>query len=317
MIASLILAAGGSRRLGRPKQLEPWGSSTLLGHVIDTGGQVQLHQRVDRLVGRIDDIHEALVRANLVLVARILVDVRRDQDRVALLAGGQFEDRCGSWTDRDGHRRSGLGLGLDASLAGEPPRTVEDVAHRRWLVSDDVVIIRRKVQDAVFGSAVDLIKYHMEIRGIGILNIKDLFGVSSIRRSKKIELVVELVAWLEDIEVERLGLDKHTYSILDLEIPYLKIPVRPGRDLTMIKKLSNHIVVLGYGRMGRAVVDVLRERLGLTGTHVGCDTSQCGACTVQLDGVSVLSCLVPAGRAAGLPVNDARQPGGQGRPQRQ
>jgi HPr kinase/phosphorylase len=103
----------------------------------------------------------------------------------------------------------------------------------------------------------------MEIRGIGILNIKDLFGVSSIRRSKKIELVVELVAWLEDIEVERLGLDKHTYSILDLEIPYLKIPVRPGRDLTMIIEVAarNHLLHrMGYNA-ARDFDDKLKDKL--------------------------------------------------------
>jgi HPr kinase/phosphorylase len=117
------------------------------------------------------------------------------------------------------------------------------------LVGDDTVVIKRKTQGAIFGSAADIIKYHMEIRGIGILNIKDLFGVSSIRQSKKIELVVELVEWLEDIKVERLGLDKHSYSILDLEIPYLKIPVRPARDLTMIIEVAarNHLLQrMGY-----------------------------------------------------------------------
>jgi len=131
------------------------------------------------------------------------------------------------------------------------------------LVSDDVVIIRRKIQDAVFGSSADLIKYHMEIRGLGILNIKDLFGVSSIRKSKKIELVVELVQWLEDLKVERLGLEERTYSILGLDIPYLEIPVRPARDLTMIIEVAarNHLL----RRMGfdaaRQFTETLHQRL--------------------------------------------------------
>ena len=131
------------------------------------------------------------------------------------------------------------------------------------LVGDDVVVIRRKVQGAVFGSAADLIKYHMEIRGLGIINIKDLFGVSSIRKNKKIELVVELVEWLEDLNVERLGLDERTYSILDLEIPYLKVPVRPARDITMIIEVASRNYLLQ--RMGfyaaREFDDTLNERL--------------------------------------------------------
>jgi len=131
------------------------------------------------------------------------------------------------------------------------------------LVGDDVVVIKRKIQDAVFGSAADLIKYHMEIRGLGILNIKDLFGVSSIRRSKKIELVVELVQWLEDLKVERLGLDERTYSILGLDIPYLEIPVRPARDLTMIIEVAarNHLLRrMGYDA-AREFSETLHERL--------------------------------------------------------
>jgi HPr kinase/phosphorylase len=103
----------------------------------------------------------------------------------------------------------------------------------------------------------------MEIRGLGILNIKDLFGVSSIRQNKKIELVVELVQWLEDLKVERLGLDALTYSILGLDIPYLKIPVRPARDLTMIIEVAarNHLLQRMGFYAAREFDDSLHERL--------------------------------------------------------
>jgi HPr kinase/phosphorylase len=117
------------------------------------------------------------------------------------------------------------------------------------LVGDDVIVIKRRVPRFLFGSGADLIKYHMEIRGLGIINIKDLYGVSSIRRSKKIELVVELVEWLQGEEVERVGLDEHTYSILGVEIPFLKIPVRPARDLSLIIEVAarNHLLKrMGY-----------------------------------------------------------------------
>ena len=117
------------------------------------------------------------------------------------------------------------------------------------LVGDDLVVIRRKVPGVLFGRAAELIKHHMETRGLGIINIKDLFGVSSIRQNKKIELVIELVEWQKDLEVERLGLDEHKYSILDVEIPHLRIQVRPGRDLTMILEVAarNHLLKrMGY-----------------------------------------------------------------------
>jgi HPr kinase/phosphorylase len=117
------------------------------------------------------------------------------------------------------------------------------------LVGDDLVVIRKKVPGVLFGRATELIKHHIEIRGLGIINIKDLFGVSSIRQDKKIELVVELVDWQQDLEVERLGLDEHTYAILDVEIPHLRIQVRPGRNLTLILEVAarNHLLKrMGY-----------------------------------------------------------------------
>jgi len=127
------------------------------------------------------------------------------------------------------------------------------------LVGDDVVIIRKRVQDAVFGSAVDLIEHHMEIRGLGILNIRDLFGVASICKSKQVQLVVELVEWAGDLKVERLGFDEQTYPILGVEIPYLRIPVRSGRHLTMIIDVAarDHLV----RRMGYSAAKEFEEKL--------------------------------------------------------
>lgn len=137
------------------------------------------------------------------------------------------------------------------------------VARGHRLVGDDVVVLRRKMQDAIFGSAENLIKYHMEIRGLGILNIRDLFGVSSIRKSKKIELVVELVEWHDELKVERLGLEDNTYSMLGLEIPYLNIPVRPARDLTMIVEVAarNHLLRRMGFNAAKEFDKTLNERL--------------------------------------------------------
>lgn len=127
------------------------------------------------------------------------------------------------------------------------------------LVGDDIVIIKRKASDVLFASGADLIKYHMEIRGLGIINIKDLYGVSSIRQNKKIELVVELVEWQQGVEIERLGLDEHKYSILGVDIPYLKIPVRPARDLSLIIEVAarNHLLK----RMGYNAAQEFDEKL--------------------------------------------------------
>jgi HPr kinase/phosphorylase len=79
-----------------------------------------------------------------------------------------------------------------------------------------------------------VIQHHMEIRGLGIINIRQLFGVEAIREQKRIGLVIELVAWGEQIEYDRVGLEEEQYSLLGVDVPMLKIPVTPGRNLSTI-----------------------------------------------------------------------------------
>ena len=85
---------------------------------------------------------------------------------------------------------------------------------------------------------IELIEHHMEIRGLGIINIKDLFGVAAIRDRKLVEIVVELVEWNPIYEYDRLGIDEHKYTILEVPLPYLKIPVSPGRNITTIIEVA-------------------------------------------------------------------------------
>jgi HPr kinase/phosphorylase len=84
----------------------------------------------------------------------------------------------------------------------------------------------------------------MEIRGLGIINIKDLFGVAAIRERKKIEIVMELVEWDPQVEYDRLGVEDRKYRILDVEVPMLVVPVRPGRNMTTIIEVAarNHLL---------------------------------------------------------------------------
>jgi HPr kinase/phosphorylase len=161
---------------------------------------------------------------------------------------------------------SGVGILLiGKSGIGKSECALGLVERGHRLVGDDVVIIKRKVPGVLFGSAADMIRYHMEIRGLGIINIKDLFGVSSIRRSKKVELVVELVEWLEGTDVDRVGLDERTYAILGVEIPYLRIPVRPARDLRLIIEMAarNHLLKrMGYNAAVEFDRKLAREMAG-------------------------------------------------------
>jgi HPr kinase/phosphorylase len=114
-----------------------------------------------------------------------------------------------------------------------------DLVHRgHRLVADDAVEIRRYPNGALVGRAAEMIRYHMELRGIGIINIKHLFGVSAVRASKSIELVIELERWDPSKKYDRLGLDGETYAILERERPLLRLPVASGRNLALLIEIA-------------------------------------------------------------------------------
>jgi HPr kinase/phosphorylase len=134
-----------------------------------------------------------------------------------------------------------LGVGvllLGKSGIGKSECALDLVLKGHRLVADDVVKVRMKLPAVLFGEGMDLLHYHMEIRGLGIINIKHLFGVAAIRERKKIDVAVELLEWEEGKEYDRLGLEEQKYGILGLEIPFLKIPVRPGRNITTIVEVA-------------------------------------------------------------------------------
>lgn len=110
-----------------------------------------------------------------------------------------------------------------------------DRGHR--LVADDVVEIKR-MADALVGSSPDLTRYHMELRGLGVIDIKDLYGVSSIRMSKRVELVVNLERWEAGKEYDRLGLKDERFLILGVEVPLIRMPVAPGRNIAILAEVA-------------------------------------------------------------------------------
>jgi len=110
-----------------------------------------------------------------------------------------------------------------------------DRGHR--LVADDVVEIRR-IGDVLIGASPDLTRYHMELRGLGVINIKDLYGVSSIRTSQRVELVVSLERWEAGREYDRLGLQDEKFLILESEMPLIRMPVAPGRNLAILVEVA-------------------------------------------------------------------------------
>ena len=127
---------------------------------------------------------------------------------------------------------------LGESGIGKSECALDLIARGHRLVADDTVDLARQGPLAVYGRGPDIIKYHMEIRGLGIINIKEMFGVSAIRDRKKVQLVVKLVNWEKDIDYDRIGLDDQHYTVLGVDVPQLVLPVRPGRFLSTIIEVA-------------------------------------------------------------------------------
>ncbi|HEY2139927.1 MAG TPA: HPr(Ser) kinase/phosphatase [Chthoniobacterales bacterium] len=106
------------------------------------------------------------------------------------------------------------------------------------LVADDVTRVKSFEGRELMATAPDLTRYHMEVRGIGIINVASIFGIGSIRIEKRLDMVVTLQEWEELEEVDRIGLDQQFYEILKLKVPHVTIPVRPGRDIARLVEVA-------------------------------------------------------------------------------
>jgi len=134
-----------------------------------------------------------------------------------------------------------LGIGvllMGKSGVGKSEAALELIMRGHRLVADDLVEVRRTSHNILVGWAAELIKHHMEVRGVGIINIKDMFGVAAVRDEKKIELVIELVRWEEWESADRIGLDDQTHLILDVSVPLLRVPVSPGRNVSSLVEVA-------------------------------------------------------------------------------
>jgi HPr kinase/phosphorylase len=134
-----------------------------------------------------------------------------------------------------------LGLGVlivGESGIGKSECALDLVVRGHRLVADDTVEVRRRSESIVIGSCPEITRHHMEVRGLGLINIRDLFGVASTRTSKRVELVVQLVRWEEGHEYDRLGLDDQTYDLIGLKVPLITMPVATGRNLAILVEVA-------------------------------------------------------------------------------
>ncbi|MGQ0734297.1 MAG: HPr(Ser) kinase/phosphatase [Acidobacteriota bacterium] len=133
-----------------------------------------------------------------------------------------------------------LGLGvliIGESGIGKSECALDLVVRGHRLVADDTVEIRRAAS-IVVGSCPALTRHHMELRGLGLINLRDLFGVASTRTSKRVELVVHLVRWDPEQEYDRLGVDEVYHELLGLQVPLIRMPVAPGRNLAILLEVA-------------------------------------------------------------------------------
>src|SRR5512140_334226 len=164
-------------------------------------------------------------------IVYFLADFLDDQFSPQVVVHGSLVDVYGVGVLLTG--RSGIGkseIALDLIERG----------HR--LAADDVVMITRKGEGILMGAGTDLVKHFMEIRGLGLLDVRSMFGIRAIRYQKRVEVVVELEEWKVDQEYTRTGLDNQMISILDVEVPLVKLPIFPGKNVTVITE----VIALSY-----------------------------------------------------------------------
>ncbi|MCR5575433.1 MAG: HPr(Ser) kinase/phosphatase [Oscillospiraceae bacterium] len=142
----------------------------------------------------------------------------------------------------------GLFLTGDSGI-GKSETALELIKRGHRLIADDAVEIRRINRDTLMGSAPAMIRYYMEVRGIGVINVRHLYGMGAVKPETKLDLVVQLENWEEGKAYDRLGLTSETASILGMTLPQVTIPVRPGRNLAVIMELAamnNRQKKMGY-----------------------------------------------------------------------
>lgn len=145
------------------------------------------------------------------------------------------------------------------SGVGKSEVALELVRRGHQLCADDVVDICRVSENRLVGEFPEMVRHFMEIRGIGLIDIRAMYGIGAVVRSKSIDLVVHLEHWDSKKEYDRLGLNEETTSILDVKVPYLVMPVRPGRNLAIIVEVAarNH----SLKRMGYSAAKEMDRRL--------------------------------------------------------
>ena len=153
------------------------------------------------------------------------------------------------------------------SAIGKSETALDLVERGHRLVADDVVTITRRHGDVLIGAGNQLLRHHMEIRGLGIIDVQAIFGIRSIRLQKRVEVEVNLREWSAEEEYERVGLDDRKTSILGIEMPLVQVPITPGKNITVIAEVIalNYLIKVtgGYSpaeRLNQHLIEIMKRK---------------------------------------------------------
>jgi HPr kinase/phosphorylase len=161
----------------------------------------------------------------------------------------------------------GIGLLLmGRSGIGKSEIALDLIERGHRLVADDVVLVSRTLRGILVGMSGETLRDHMEIRGLGILNVRNMFGVRAVRVQKRIEVVVKLVEWNDSVTFDRIGLEEDWVSILDVEVPQVTVPIYPGKNITVIAEaiaMNHQLKIQGYHtahEFNRRLVEKMKQK---------------------------------------------------------
>jgi len=164
----------------------------------------------------------------------------------------------------------GLGVLLTgASGIGKSEIGLELISRGHRLIADDVVELARATPEILVGHSPEPLRYHMELRGLGIINIRDLYGAAAITDAKRLSLVIELTNWKKNMQDERIIDSQQSICIHEVNIPYLHIPIRPGRSLAVIIEVATRNQLLKKRGIdsNKNFVQALDERISQNFNH--------------------------------------------------
>jgi HPr kinase/phosphorylase len=204
-----------------------------------------------------DGMREAAARSAVPLL-RTTLKTAEFYRRIKPVLEGEFAET----TTLHGSLADVFGVGLfftGKSGIGKSECVLDLVERGHRLVADDLVITKRRGNDVLIGRGHELQRHHMEIRGVGLIDIPSIFGIRAVRQQKRIEVVVRLEEWDQNAVVDRTGLDTETTTILGVQIPLITVPLNPGKNITVIAEVIalNHL--LRYSGINPA--EVFNERL--------------------------------------------------------